>query len=283
MRIIATAIAALAAAAAMLGPVPASGATDEGWTQVSSKAIGGISGIAAAPNGWVVVRDNKKAGQNRVAVLDDAGVLTELIWPGSQPVDLEAIAAVPGQAGVFAAVTSRGAGHIISITGGIVTVSGGFTVPRGKSNIEGFALAEVSGETVALWAVRGSSTTPASVYAATFSPDTASFGVPTKGTVKVPYPTVAARQVADLAVVGGRIIASSTSDPGNSGPFASALYDVGSLGVSAGRAALSLGSPQQLGTYDHKVEGIACAGTTGILASDDEKLGGWIRMESFCG
>ncbi len=283
MRAIKVGITVVAAVTTMLWAVPMSPAAGSGWTQVSSKAVGGISGIAAAPNGWLVVHDNKKQGQDRVALLDDGGSLTELTWPGSQPSDLEAVTSVPGQSGVFATLTSTGAGHLISVSGRDVIVIQRFTVPRGTSNIESFALTDSSGTTVALWAVRGSSATPAKVYAATFSPATGTFGAIASGKTKVPYPAAHVRQVADLAVVHGRIIGSATSDPGNAGPFTSALYDLGSISLASGRAALALQTPLQLGVYDHKVEGIACSGTSGILGSDDEKLGGWTKMESFCG
>jgi hypothetical protein len=103
------------------------------------------------------------------------------------------------------------------------------------------------------------------------------------GRVTVPYPTASVRPIADLAIVGGRLIGSSTSDPGASGPFASALYDMGSVSVSAGRAVLSIQPPSQLGIYDgHKVEGLACRTGVGLLGADDEKLGGWARTASFC-
>jgi hypothetical protein len=96
--------------------------------------------------------------------------------------------------------------------------------------------------------------------------------------------TKSLRQVSDLKVVAGRLVIASTSDPGNDGPFTSALYDVGTVTVSAGKAVLQLAPPASLGQFPgHKVEGIACSGTTGILGSDDEKGGGWIAPFAFCG
>jgi Big-like domain-containing protein len=276
-------VAAVAVATVVAGAPVARGA-DATWTKVASGTTGGISGLAPAASGWVVVRDNKLAGQDRVALLSEDGAVTELAWPGTAPQDLESIAAVPGDSGEYAALTSSGQGSLISLPGSTVSVDGRFTVPRGTQNIESLALTQVGTTTVALWATRGSTTTPANVYAATFTPATGVFGAVSTTKVSVPYPTSDLRQVSDLTVVDGRLVGASSSDPGVSGPFDSALYDLGSVTVAAGRAVFSGAAPQLLGTYPgHKVEGIACSGDVGLLGSDDEKLGGWIRSESFCG
>jgi hypothetical protein len=275
-------VAAVAVATVVAGAPVARGA-DTTWTEVASGTTGGISGLAPAASGWVVVRDNKLAGQDRVALLSDDGAVTELTWPGTAPQDLESLAAVPGASGEYAALTSTGEGSLISLPGPAVSVDGQFTVPKGTRNIESLALTQVGTTTVALWATRGSTTAPANVYAATFTPATGVFGRVSTTKVSVPYPTSSLRQVSDLTVVAGRVIGASTSDPGVAGPFDSALYDLGTVTVSAGRAVFSSSAPQLLGTYPgHKVEGIACSGTVGLLGSDDEKLGGWMRAESFC-
>jgi hypothetical protein len=272
-------------AAVVVGAValPSAHAFDEAWTTVATGTTGGISGIAPhAGSGWVIVRDNKSAGQNRVALLSDGGVVTPLAWPGTQPQDLEALAAVPDSSD-YAALTSAGRGYLLALGGTSVTVQRTFTVPRGKANIESFALARLGGQIVAVWATRGSVKAAAKVFTATFTPSTGKFGRVAKGSVSVPYPTVKVRQIADLAVVDGRLIGSSTSDPGAKGPFASALYDLGSVTVRAGRAQLALQTPASLGRFDgHKIEGIACAGGSGLLGSDDEKFGAAVRTTAVC-
>lgn len=277
--LLATAVAALA----VCSVGPSSTAAGSTWQQVAQGGTGGISGMAPAATGWVVVRDNKLAGQNRIALLSPAGVVTALSWPGAQPQDLEAVAAVPGQPGTFATLASSGIGYLVSLDGGHVSVVRGFTVPQGTSNIESFALTQVGTATIAVWATRGSTTAAAKVFVATFTPSSGTFGTVTTGKVTVPYPTANVRQVSDLTVAAGRLVAASSSDPGNSGPFTGALYDIGSVTFSGGRARLALSTPNQLGTYEHKVEGVACSGTTGLLGSDDEKLGGWTTPAAFCG
>lgn len=270
----------VAAIVLVAGPAPAEDGT---WTRVGVGITEGISGLAPAGTGWVIARDNKVAGQNRVALLDGAGRVTPLTWPGEAPADLESLALVPDGSGSYAALTSTGRGSLFTLAAGSVSVQRSFTVPRGAANIEAFALTPIGSSVVAVWAIRGSSTAPATVFAATFVPGTGVFGKVVSGKVTVPYPTTKARPVSDLAIVGFRLVASSTSDPGNAGPFDSALYDVGSVGLTAGRATLSLKPPVSLGTYaGHKIEGIACAAGTGLLGTDDEKQGGWVRAATFC-
>jgi hypothetical protein len=281
MRRLTSALAGLVLATAVAAPVAA--AADTGWTQVATGSTGGISGLAPASSGWLVVRDNKKAGQNRVALLDDAGRLTQLSWSGTAPSDLESAAAVPGHDSTFAVLTSTGQGTIITVSGTTLSVVRTFTVPKGRRNIESFALTSSGSTTIAVWASRGSTTAAARVWTATFDPDHGTFGRIATGTVRVPYPTTNVRQLADLTVVGDQLVGSSTSDPGARGPFTSALYRLGTVSLQSGRARLHLSTPEQLGTYpDHKVEGVACSGSVGLLGSDDEKQGGWTTSGSFC-
>lgn len=253
------------------------------WTKVANGTLSGFSGLAPASTGWVAVRDNKSAGQNRIALLSAGYGVTPLTWPGTQPQDLEALDAVPGQSGQFVAMTSAGRASVLSINGSTVRVLRTVTVPRATANMEAFAMARVGSTTIAVWGNRGSTTAVAKIFAATFNPATGVFGTVVAGQVKVPYPTSDVRQVSDLKIVGGRVIVSSASDPGDSGPFASAMYDAGSVTASGGRAALTLTTPRSLGTYpDHKIEGIACSGAAGLLATDDEKQGGSVTPDPFC-
>jgi hypothetical protein len=276
--------------AAMVGVVVATGAVVPAtaavgsWTQVGAGSLNNVSGIAATASGWLMIRDNKKAGQDRIALLDDTGHVTSLVWPGSQPTDLEAVDQLPGTPGGYAAVSSAGRGALLTISGTTVTVSGSFVLPNATSGVEAFALTQIGTSTVAVWATRGSTTAPAKVSAATFTASTGAFGKVSTGKVTVPYPTASVRPVTDLKVVGSRLVISSASDPGANGPFTSAVYDVGAVSLTGGRAALHLASPESLGQFSgHKIEAIACSGSTGILGSDDEKSGGWVMPFPFCG
>jgi len=276
------AVAAALSVGLVASSAPAVGETT--WTRVGTGINQGISGIAPAASGWVVVRDNKLSGQNRVARLSDANVVKNLTWPGSAPSDLEAIDAVPLQSNRFAVVTSNGTGRIISVSGTSMTVVRSFTLPAGKVENESFALARVGTSTVAVWANRGSTTTAGRLFAATFNPSTGAFGQVAQASVTVPFPTTNVRPISDAKVMPDRrIVISSASDRGDNGPFDAALYAVGTVSVTAGRAQLAGVTPVSLGTYpSHKVEAIACKETGGILGTDDENLGGWVAADPFC-
>ncbi len=257
---------------------------DVTWTRVGTGITQGVSGIAPAPSGWVLVRDNKSTGQNRVALLTDANAVTNLTWPGTAPSDLEAIDAVPTQANQYAVVTSAGVGRIINISGSTLSVVRNFTLPSGKVQNESFALTRIGTTTVAVWANRGTAAAGGKLFAATFNPSTGAFGQVAQATVQVPYPTVNVRPISDAKILsGGRIVISSASDSGNNGPFSAAAYAVGTVNFSGGRARLAVNTPMSLGTYAaHKVEAIGCKGSIGILGTDDENLGGWVAAETFC-
>lgn len=261
------------------------GALSGVWTSVGEGSAAGVSGIAPSDSGWVIVHDAKRSTQDRVALLDENAVVTPLTWPGTPPNDLEAIDRVPGS-NEYVVVASSGLAWKVRLGSSAVTVDREFRLPGGLKQVESFALTSLDSSTVAVWAGRGSTSGPAKVLAAAFDPDAASFGPLSRvGRVRVPYPTADVRQVSDLKVVNGRILVSSTSDPGNRGPFTSAVYDVGTLEEVAtdGRPTLSLASPVELGRYvGHKVEGIACSAGVGILGADDEKLGGAVVEATIC-
>ncbi|KRF14849.1 hypothetical protein [Nocardioides sp. Soil796] len=281
-RLLGKAVAAGVSVVLLLSPAGASG--DVTWTRVGTGITQGVSGIAPAASGWVIVRDNKTSGQNRVALLSDAHVVTNLTWPGTAPSDLEAIDAVPAQANRYAVVTSTGAGRIITISGTTLKVVRSFTLPAGRVENESFALTRFGTTTVAVWANRGSTTTPGRLFAATFNPSTSAFGAVAQASVSVPFPTTNVRPISDTKVLSdGRIVISSASDNGNNGPFDTALYAVGTVRLGSGRAQLAIVAPVSLGTYPgHKVEAIACKGSAGILGTDDENLGGWTAAGTFC-
>jgi hypothetical protein len=261
---------------------PASALT-ETWTSVGAGTLSGVSGLVTTDSGWLIVRDNKKPTQNRVALLDDAGTVTPLVWPGTPPVDLESVDRVPSLAATYAAAASTGQTSVISVDGTTVTLVRQFALPAVTRGVEALALAVVDGQTIAVWATRGSTTAAAKVFAATFDPLTAGFGPVVSGKIRVPYPTVSVRQVSDLKVFGGRLLISSTSDPGSLGPFDSAVYDGGSVSVVAGQVALQLTTPLELARYSgHKVEGVACGFGVAVVGADDEKAGGAVRTDSFC-
>jgi hypothetical protein len=267
-----------------LAVLPSTTRADTVWTQVGTGITQGISGLAPASSGWVIARDNTVAGQNRIALLAPDLHVTELSWPGSAPQDLESLALVPGTASRYVACTSARRCSVFDIAGSVIAVRRTFTLPVGGSENEAFALTRTAnGSTVALWADRGSGTTAGALHAAVLHLSTWKFGAVTTAKVKVPWPTGPVRHVSDAAVVGGHIVVTSASDHGDNGPFDSAVYDVGTLGLSSSHVTLALHTPTELGRFPgHKIEGLACGSGPDLLGSDDENLGGFVTQADVC-
>src|SRR5215217_1789202 len=95
------------------------------WQQVGRGITGGVSGLAltgASADGLdaLVIRDNKSSGQNRASAVhipaSGSATVKELDWSGKLPSDLEALDAVPGQAGQFVALASGGTAYLLTVT-----------------------------------------------------------------------------------------------------------------------------------------------------------------------
>ncbi|MFB7634242.1 hypothetical protein ACFC0M_25300 [Streptomyces sp. NPDC056149] len=280
-------------------PTAASRPGTGGWQRVGDGMTAGISGLAVedrhgAAVDLVGVRDNKEPGQNRLVAIGlrpgAAPRVRPLDWVGPLPVDLEAIDAVPGRPHEFLALASGGTAYRVVRNGDTARVLGTFRLPdvSPDANYEGFALSVLRGRTVAVWADRGQDDRPASLFAAAWNPADNSLGAPVSARFRVPYPAAHVRHASDVkAAADGRLTVSSAADPGNDGPFASALYDAGRVTVSrTGRIGLTVSdAPHRLVTVSgHKVEGLAClpGSRAGILGSDDENDGGSVAVARFC-
>ncbi|MFE0105907.1 hypothetical protein [Streptomyces sp. NPDC059009] len=309
--------AAVSLAAASTGAATgATGATGAGgWVQVGSGMTEGISGLAASAHSAhstrsgdtvraLVVRDNKKPGENRVAQLSygdgasSSASVTPLKWAGvGEPIDLEAIEAVPGGAdGEYVALASRGLVYHLTVKGDTAKVSDISPLPaiREGDDYESFTLMSRHGKLAAVWADRGEGKRrPSTVRAAPFSFNKygeAEFGAVRTATFRAPYPKGSVRHASDMTVTdSGRLLVSSASDAGDDGPFDSAVSDAGRVTVSgSGKVRLKLSkSPDVLRKFTgHKIEAVECApGTSGsaVLGTDDENGGGAVRRASLCG
>ncbi|KUO02483.1 hypothetical protein AQJ67_21860 [Streptomyces caeruleatus] len=300
-------VAWLAAAAALLtipGITPAGAADD--WQKVGDDARGGVSGIAfegrtadGAGVRALAVHDNKQTGQRRLSRIthragsDDVSPIT---WDGAEPVDLEAVEAIPEMPGEYLALASRGIVYRLKVTGSTATVVDYSPLPAiGEgADFESFALVARGGHLAALWADRGAGADrPATLYAAplTFASwGQPQFGSVTRRTYRATYPTDdTTRHISDISVTAsGRILFSSAADAGDDGPFDSAVSDAGRVTLSAaGGVRVRLNrTPVVLGTFpQHKVEAVEClpGSPRALLGTDDENLGGYVRTARFCG
>ncbi|MEU9853431.1 hypothetical protein [Streptomyces sp. NPDC047974] len=292
----------LAAAGALVALLAGTAQAAAPWRQAGADARSGVSGLAAEGAGTgtaLVVHDNKRPGQPRLSRLaygTDPVTVTPLVWDGAEPVDLEAVEAIPGMPGEYLAVAARGIVYRLRVAGTTATVVEYTPLPAiGEGDdVEGFALVARDGRFAALWADRGEGESrPATLYAAPLA--FAAWGEPRFGAVSrrpftAPYPTDAGtRHVSDISVTdSGRILVGSAADAGDDGPFDSAVTDAGQVVLTAtGRVRISLTArPVPLGTFPgHKVEAVECLPGTGdaLLGTDDENRGGYVRTAPYCG
>ncbi|MFH8344789.1 hypothetical protein [Streptomyces sp. NPDC018045] len=271
------------------------------WQQVGDDITSGVSGLAVVPGSragrtdLLVARDNKKPGENRLATIrlrpGDRPRVRPLAWEGGEtPTDLEALDAVPGRPGEYVALASDGTGYHLRLNAdrSVARTLGTFTVPGASEDddYEGFALSHQAGRLVAVWADRGRDSRPATLRAARLDLARHTVSAPVAATFRAPYPAAHVRHVSDLKVgASGALSVSSASDPGDDGPFDSALYDAGTVSADRrGTVRLSVRKdPKPLGRYvGHKIEALACLphSRQGVLGTDDENAGGALRTVS---
>ncbi|MEU7583723.1 hypothetical protein AB0B50_39800 [Streptomyces sp. NPDC041068] len=280
-------------------------AADDGWQQAGAGMTTGISGLALTGRAGgathaLVVRDNKKPGQNRVADLTyrpgRSAVVEPLAWSGgAEPIDLEAIEAVPGTTDEYVALAGRGLVYRLKVTGSEAEVLDTSPLPAiaDGDDYESLALTSRHGRMAAVWADRGAGKDrPATLRAAPFSFNKygeADFGPVRTARFRTPYPTGAVRHASDISVTdSGRLLIGAASDAGDDGPFDSAVVDAGTLSVTrSGKVRLSVAkSPDVLRKFKgHKIEAVECVpGTrTALLGTDDENAGGSVNSAAVCG
>ncbi|MFJ3098610.1 hypothetical protein [Streptomyces hydrogenans] len=277
---------------------------DPGDATATAPGISGITVTRRTGGGFeaLVVHDSKKPGEPRISRYahrpGKAPRVVPLDWRGAgEPVDLEAVDRVPGRPGEYIALASEGIGYRVRDAGDAgVEVLDLFPLPAISEgdNFEGFALAPTArpGVMVAVWADRGQDDRPATLYAARMVLN--QYGEPRFGPVRTaelraPYPALDVRHASDLTITAtGELLMSSASDPGDEGPFDSAVYRAGHVGLDdAGTVRLTLAeAPRTRATFEgHKVEALACVPGTrqAAIGTDDEANGGALLTAALCG
>lgn len=272
----------------------------QAWRPVKGGIFFGISGMALVQQqsntlDLLIVHDNKEKDRGRLAIIKvqdkNQPQYFPLQWPRNieLPIDLEAITSVPERNNVsFMALSSFGKVYHLKITNDnknveIIKVFDLPKVPQG-SNFEGFALQEIDSKLLAVWAHRGDGKESAIIYWGVL--DLVGYQIAQIGFANliVPWPTSNVRHISDLKIdPAGILFISSASDPGNDGPFDSAVYVAGAFGVS-GNAIAFRQNPQLVPLYRyryHKVEAIELLpGAKGgvIVGTDDENMGASIYI-----
>ncbi len=274
------------------------------WTKVHNDKLYSISGMALlAQKGqrieFLVVHDNKKKGEPRLGlVIVQSGKVEyrPLTWPsdGESPVDLESISSVPGQHGQFLALASGG--QLVSLTVEekkeefFVTVTGHFQLPDlpPDVNIEGVSVQQLGSQLVIAWGHRGAGLQPGILHWGVLDLDNLRVSDVSKVMVSVPFPSPSdsnTRHIADLKIDSSGVVwISSTHDPGDDGPFVSAVYTIGVLQINKtdGTKFESNIGMTRLWVFPKKVEAIEFVpGAQGAVAfgTDDENDGGWFYFQ----
>lgn len=271
----------------------------QSWRPVRGSILYGISGMALInqeKSAWdfLVVHDNKQTNQERLAILTIKGKnqpeYLSLNWPtnNQSPIDLEALTSIPRVKNNFIALSSSGKAYTIKLDPDQKTIAilkefelpG---IPKG-SNFEAFALQNIEGKLVAIWAHRGEVEKPATIYWGVLDLNKYQIALAGSSQLKVPFPSGNVRHISDIKVdSAGIVYISSASDAGDNGPFQSAIYVAGYLGLRDNKIIWQQNShlfPLYRFNY-HKVEGIELIpGADGgiVVGTDDENFGAYVYI-----
>ncbi|HEY9801568.1 MAG TPA: hypothetical protein V6D25_14525 [Leptolyngbyaceae cyanobacterium] len=271
----------------------------QSWRPVRASILYGISGMALVnqdKSSWdfLVVHDNKQTNQERLALVTIRGKnqpeYLSLNWPSNtpSPIDLEALTSIPKVKDNFIALSSSGKAYHIKLDSEQKSVSilKEFELPRipKGSNFEAFSLQNIEGKLVAIWAHRGEAEQPAIIYWGVLDLNKYQINFAGSTQLKVPFPSGNVRHISDIKVdSAGIVYISSSSDAGDNGPFQSAIYVAGYLGLRNNKIIWQQSSqlvPLYRFNY-HKVEGIELIpGADGgiVAATDDENFGASVYM-----
>ena len=270
------------------------------WQRVKNGKRAGISGIApievsTSGGSYLIVHDNKKPRDRKLAIIEvhkkRKPLYIPVDWPqeAASPVDLESLTPYPGkQKDTYLAATSKGdIFHIELDTGNRkIKVLKRFTFPNsGGKNFEGFGSYEKNGSVLAVWAHRGGKGAAATLFWSAFDPANYRFSDVGSTSFRVPWPTGnAVRSISDLTIdSNGIVYISAASDPGDNGPFDSAVYRIGKIVTKDKRLSPQWKEqPEEVHRLrGHKVEGLVLfpgKSTAFLVGTDDENKGSSIRF-----
>jgi hypothetical protein len=265
------------------------------WQPVRGGIPFGISGMALIEQktnslDFLIVHDNKKPNEGRLAIISVKGKhqpeYLALNWPSKAelPEDLEALTFIPGTKNTeFIALNSNGKAYYIKLgtdkkTLSVIKTFNLPAVPQ-KNNYEAFSLQNIDKKLVAVWGHRGEAEESAIVYWGLLDLPKSQFILINSANLKVPFPDGNVRHISDIKVdAAGVVFISAASDPGDDGPFQSALYVAGSLGYENNKIIFKQ-NPQLVPLYRtnyHKIEALEfIPGAEGgvIVGTDDENFG----------
>ncbi|MDA0989912.1 MAG: hypothetical protein O3A51_04075, partial [Verrucomicrobia bacterium] len=242
------------------------------WVAVRDGKLRGIGGMVTLavppgqPTAYVIVHDNKKDGQERVAIITPSGPevgYQPMAWPTDVelPADIEALDAVTvGKHVTYWAMTSGGRVTQFQLDPAQqrVIVKRQFNLPGvlAGDNYEGLLVRQLGSATIVAWSHRGKSGSPGVLYWGQLVGET----IRQNGWagITVPWPTGASvRHISDLEMdAAGNVYISAASDPGDDGPFFSAIYRAGRFALDDGFFRFTPDLSEIWRCDEHKVEGL---------------------------
>ncbi|BAZ42152.1 hypothetical protein NIES4101_81200 [Calothrix sp. NIES-4101] len=277
----------------------------EQWLSVQNSITYGISGMTVLQQqnnslDLLVVHDNKKPNQVRLGIVKIQGnnspQYLPLQWQTNTklPIDLESLTFVPTKGLVNENSTSHMAlsssgqiYHFKLASNNTISLIKIFDLPglNKDSNLEAFALQEIDGKLIAIWAERGEGEKPAIMYWGILDLATYKINLAGSNPVKVPLKSPNLRHISDLKVdSSGVVYITSAMDNGNDGPFESGVYIIGTFKIQNQQIIFQPKSAiTTVGNYPkHKIEAMEFLpnGKGGIiLGTDDENIGSSILIK----
>jgi len=265
---------------------------DERWQFVSGKREIAISGISPTSdtNKYLVVHDNKKKGQLRVGLinLDADSLYVGLKWPSETlPIDLEALSNIPGLKNEYIAMGSWGFCYWIKLDlqSNTIDIIKEFRIPDSGPplNLENLLIIRKNNNTYIAWAHRGSDSEESILFWGSISlfDDDITISVEDSIFINLPWPITSKRNMSDMDIDNNNILwTSSTSDPGDDGPYQSAIYKIGKFEVLKEKLyfIISDSFPKQYVFKKNKVEALTVNDNKIVFATDDENLGAAINF-----
>ena len=262
------------------------------WLVIGTERAQSVSGIAVLNNQTFIVHDNKRKNEIRLGEIKIGNDRLEYIpiaWPNEElPFDLEALTIIPNSITDIIAMESTGKCHwlVLNVAKQRLAYNGFIQLPDIKRpvNLEGFDLVQVGKQYLGVWGHRGKSSQPGKLYWGWVDFNTRVVTPVNSVDVTVDWPIKHVRHISDLKIDNiGQCWVSATSDPGDDGPFSSAVYNIGQFDYIDNQVTFKRFEDirPSFKFEERKVEGFALINDGILVATDDENFGGYVRTVYF--
>ena len=254
---------------------------DNQWLSLTKKQELTISGMARFKNGYVVVHDNKTANKPRVSYIDNNYNINKINWDSKSnnilPFDLEGITSIPLYPNQFILMESSGRSYRVFIDPkeSKITLISIFQLPLVTNiiNLEGIEMYKTNGLYTIIYGDRGSDDRPSTLFSGKYNVVNDVISDITTFIIDFTKPTKYKRNIADLSLDKfNNLWCVATSDPGDTGPFETFLYIVGSISKS-GQLLLQKQFKPRLYFPGQKVEALMFSQDYIFLMTDNESFG----------